>query len=1371
MVDVATFPGLRIFSLVIFTVFGVAIFQANAANINIGFQTVFNDTAPGEIKVITQDSEGFIWFGARNAVLKYNAYDFVPIKYLEEKDGKKTQVSPYYTTDIFEDREGTIWITSHSGLFRYDRNLNLFIKPSPVNETGENFFNRTLQDVDQLPSGELVVGGDGAGFVFYDPKLNSIVWRHAGTDDESNTADLSIQKFLIDSKNRFWFSNNSGLNLFNVDSKKSELFVPNPENPTSKADNSLTTLLEDRNGNILGGTVGKGLYEFNPVTEKFTNYVHQPDKPTSIPENTIWNLMEDREGIVWLAHDRSNFSWFDTDKKVFKTYKGTVGTPGSLAYSAVRSIYEDRNGDIWVGHYPGKVSFHDRSTSAIHVYRNKPGDLSSINAPNVLAVMEDAKANLWLAVGGMVERLDRKSETFKRYNAGENTYPAHGTLSGFIDSVGTIYIGTWTEGYYIYNPVKDLFEAQKVDPGLAASENRTSHVLNDATIWTFCETRDGSRWIGTHYAGISQYNQETGTFKKYQGGNTALSITNNIAWSCLEDSKGRFWVGTAWGANIIDYKNDAIKKYWPSKGADGALQGGSITSIVEDNQGRLWFGSNEGLHLYNEATDNFTVFKVEDGLSNNSVRAITIDKEGDLWLGTDKGITRFNPETKATKQYLSDNGIEFSGVNRGAALTTQKGEIVFGTVNELIIINPTQLVVNKTPPHVVFSGFKLFAKPVPINGPDNLLSKSINQTSEIILDYTQRMVSFEFAALSYRAPDKNMYAYKLDGFDQEWREVEHQREAQYTNLSAGKYTFMVKASNNDGVWNEQPKTINLIQLPPPWKTWWAYSIYAAITLFILAYFVQSQRRKRQQVEIQNRILEEKVVERTARLAEKNRDIQSMLINMRQGLFTINQDLTIHQEYSSYLENIYEQEKIAGEDAFIFLFGQAKLSNDKRHQIEASMNAIIGMDTMNYKFNGHLLIREYNVNLNNKNKALTLDWDPIVDEDIVTKLMVSVRDVTKLKAMEFEAAEKKRDLEIIGQLINTKSAKYLNFNNSAHRYLDECQKIIESVSSGCEEDIRSLYRAMHTIKGNGRTLAFTYIAELAHEAENRYAQILSGNEPWNTAELLKDIANIRDIVDLYFHIYRTVLGRGEDKSRDSDGAWFDGKTLSVLQSSLKKIETKYPEIYNSIEELIHEKTTLPLSEVLQDNIRALESIAKELNKNTPKVVVEENGVRVQAKFQDLFTDVFSHLFRNSIDHGIELPDLRVKGNKNPTGLITVTAQAEPDTVYLYVTDDGAGLDLLALFNKGVERGGWGANDKISIGQLAQSIFNSGTTTKTSVSNISGRGVGLDAVKQFLENAGGDIGIDSDSLEKIYDPKGDLLRLQFSFKLTLPKYFVV
>lgn len=1335
------------------------------------FEVMLEDTAAGEIKAIYQDRAGFMWFGGRNSLLRYDAYKYKNIQALEQKGGELKKVSPYIVTSIYQDSQDRIWIVSLSGLYIFDPDKEILIRPVPAEGKLDPYFLSPLQDLKELPSGDFIVGGDGVGVAIFDKKTLAVRWRQIQAQQEPDSAvsksERTVQKILIDTKSRIWITNNLGLNLFDLDTKKFTLFIPSPETPNSKDYNSIITLVEDRQGNLLGGTWGGGLYVFDTQSHQFKRFKNDPKNPNSLPEDAIWQVLIDSENRIWLGMSRAGVALYNPETETFTRFAFDYGQPGSPAYGAVLTLYEDRNKNIWAGHYPAKVSFHDLSSEAITVYRKNPERPETILDSDVLAVMEDKDNNLWLGVGTGVDFLDRKAEKFKHYNASLGNYPARGTLSGFIDRQQVPWLGTWSEGFYRLNKALDKFEAMPIDASLATASEKQSTKLNDSIIWGFCQPKDNSFWMGTHYAGISRYDATTGIFTKYKNNNSAQSLADNIAWNCFEDSKGRFWIGTANGLSLMDRDRESFKNYMPSDDNPHALKSGSVLDIYEDKRGRLWFATNGGLHLYREESDDFESYTTENGFANNGIRALTGDLAGNLWLGTNDGIIQFNPDSKKVKNYLVFGGKKCGAVNTGAALTSGVGEVLFGTTDGLIVIDAQKLTTNQMPPPVALTDFKIFARSVLAEDSDSPLTKAVDKTSLITLDYTKRMFSFEFAALNYRSAYKNRYAYKLEGFDQDWREIGTAREAQYTNINPGEYEFKVRASNNDDVWSSSPRTITVVQLPPPWKTWWAYTIYALLMLSTIVYYIYLQKRKQQLVEEQNKLLEIKVAERTRDLDQKNKDIQSLLSNMRQGLFTIEDGGVIHHEYSAFLESIFETQSIAGRDALNLLFEHASLSEDNVSQVEASVHSTIGEDEMNYELNAHLLIREYQIELNRRTKILSLDWNPILDgDDNVAKLMVSVRDVTELKALEIEAGIKKRELDMVAQLLGVSIKKFNHYWESASRYIDESRHLVEQCDAFDASIMGKLFRNMHTLKGNSRALGFTYAANAAHDAESFFDQVSQVDVALAKNSLIEGLEAVATAIREYNQVFTQVLGRDGNALGDGSGVWMSKTSIEVLKCSAESIKQKDPYSYQSILGVINTSCSAPIADVISSTIDSLPAMAVELGKKLPQLVINDQGLLIKESAHNLLRDVFTHLLRNSIDHGLEDANTRVALNKDPAGTITITLDRRNENLFIQVTDDGRGLNLNHLHQKAVENGLLSTAAAPTCLEVANMIFAAGVSTKQNLDTISGRGVGMDAVRHFLIEFGGDIEIILAGSEKTFVQASELESVNFALCLKLP-----
>ncbi len=1307
------------------------------------------DIALGEVEAIVQDHEGFMWVGGRNALLRYDGYDFLSIAIAE--DNSKNTTEPQLVqqvVDLFEDSRQQLWISTREGLLKYDRAQEVARRLTSQDGKTENFFNGRALALAEASTGEILVGAYD-GLMILDPVThNANVMVHI--EGEANSLpNKTVRKIVIDKHNIVWLGTDAGLVRMEWPSKKMTLIFPYPSNPKSLPDNAIRSMAQDHNGDLWVGVVN-GLYKFNPHTATFKRYQNDPHNRFSLAHNLTRDIFVDKNGWVWSGSDAGGLSLYDARNDQFIRFQYEDGHAGSISSNTIRRIYQDDVGDMWVGTYPSGLNFHDRLTDTISVYR-KEGDLTrGLLENNVESVVEDKDGNLWIGAGG-VTRYNPADETFTHYQkkldstVSGRVFNSTSAISALLDLDGDIWFGTWVLSYHRYNSKTDSFEQMPFDASLSRTKIKTSTKLIDSVVWGIYQDKQKNLWLGTHNSGLSKYDKTTGTYTNYEPTeNDPTSISNTVVWEIFEDSAGRFWVGTANGLNLMNRDNGTFKRYMPNPENPRGLANGSVLSIFEDQKRRLWIGTDSGLHLYHSETDNFSRYSTKDGFIDGGIRAIAEDLLGNLWLGTNNGVVRFNPDSKIVRNYMRYNGEKIGSIATGAALTTRKGEIVFGTKSGLYIFDVNNLLTNEKLPPIALTDFRIFTKKISANGADKILKKVINQTDHITLDYTKSMISFSFSALNYRDSDKNQYAYKLEGFDDKWREVGSQRTALYTNLDAGNYTFRVKASNNDGIWNEAGKSIKVSQLPPPWKTWWAYTIYLLAVIAAIMQFVNSQRKKRRLVEEQNRLLEIKVAERTAELREKNNDVQAMLSNMPQGLFTVEVGGNIHPEYSRFLEDIFETTEIAGCNAMNLLFNRANLGSDTFASVQAAIHSMIGEDDMNYEFNSHLLITEYEINPCGKYKYLSLDWNPIVSNNQIVKLMVSVRDVTLLKHLESEALSNKRELEIIGQLLKIPEKKYLEFAASAKRFIAENRDCIERNEQRSDTAIALLFRNMHTIKGNCRTFGFRFFSDVVHEVESVYSALKAGPEAgWDREQLFADLMRVEGLLYEYEHINYSVLGRSIN-GKDQDGFWADSSIINIIQRCIDSANKKFPALNEAkellpIQNVLDTVQSIPLSEVLADIVNSLPSMATQLNKDTPNVVIDDNHVRIKSTATELVTNIFSHILRNSVDHGIETPAVRTQFGKPTRGTIEVCAMVKDQRLYLHVKDDGQGVDIDRIFKKGVGVGQWTAADNPCYQDIAALIFASGVSTKEQVTDISGRGVGMDAVKQFLLAQGANISL--------------------------------
>lgn len=524
---------------------------------------------------------------------------------------------------------------------------------------------------------------------------------------------------------------------------------------------------------------------------------------------------------------------------------------------------------------------------------------------------------------------------------------------------------------------------------------------------------------------------------------------------------------------------------------------------------------------------------------------------------------------------------------------------------------------------------------------------------------------------------------------------------------------------------------------------------------------------REVIEEQNRTLEQKVEERTAALQEKTNDIMCMMENMHQGLLTVTRSGQVHPEYAAYCETIFETKEIAEQEAMALLFARSNLGSNVTDQIKTALDALLGEDEMMWDFNSHLLVNEAQIAFEDgREKTLEFDWDPIVLEDEIDKIMVTVRDVTALRSLQAEADAQKHELEIIGQILAVEESKFADFIHSSHGYIEKCEGLIKANSSKSLEVVAELFRNMHTVKGNARTFGFSHITDSVHEAETVYDQLRKEEfKPWESDALLADLDKVKQDLAQYQETAVSKLGR--DMKLDSANSAKSGEAaLRLIQSThhalTQPLSDDVYELLSQTHDYLIEQHALSLTEVLSSVVRSTQSLAKELDKPEPNIHINDKGLLLRAEYQQSIQDVFMHLMRNSLDHGIESEQDRVAAGKPGAGQIQLQQVIAGDKVSLILHDDGRGLPLHKLLEKGEAQGAF--NGVPSATEVAQLIFDSGMSTAEKVSLVSGRGVGMEAVKQFVEDMGGCIHL------RLNDPAAELDTFApFELCVELPKRF--
>jgi two-component system chemotaxis sensor kinase CheA len=494
---------------------------------------------------------------------------------------------------------------------------------------------------------------------------------------------------------------------------------------------------------------------------------------------------------------------------------------------------------------------------------------------------------------------------------------------------------------------------------------------------------------------------------------------------------------------------------------------------------------------------------------------------------------------------------------------------------------------------------------------------------------------------------------------------------------------------------------------------------------------------------------EKIRESSLQLKQRTADIQAMLKNMQQGILTVVEGAVIHSEYSAYLEAIFETDDIAGRRLMELVFADTDLGADVLSQVDAASFACLGEDAINFAFNEHLLVTEISRRMpDGRVKILDLNWSAITDDsDTIVRLMLCVRDVTELRKLAAEAGEQKRRLEMIGEILAVGEEKFRHFIESSAGFINENERIIRQHSQADREAIAELFRNMHTIKGNARTYNLQHLTNIVHETEQRYDEMrhAEADEAWDQDSLMQELARVRAAVDSYATINEVSLGRKGASRRESAERYLM-VDIAHIQESLRLIEAAKSDDLHALQSMrenvrhtLRVLGTETLGEALYSVLESLPSLARELGKEAPVVRIDDNGYRLRREAGSALKNVFMHLLRNSVDHGLETADVRSAQGKPAVGAIDIEVSIEEGALQITLRDDGRGLALKRIRGMAIEKGWIEADQHLSDEEIAELIFRPGFSTADNVTEVSGRGVGMDAVRDFLRREHGSIAL--------------------------------
>ncbi len=841
------------------------------------------------VHLVFQDGRGFLWFGTQDGLNRYDGYNF---KTYKPEPSNPNSLSDGWITAIVEDKDGSLWIgTRLGGLNRYDPFSGKFTQYQHIEEDqtsiSDNHVSALLVDQDNrlwvgtlggLDRYEPETGkfihypyaanipdlGDDGSVVGHDAEFYSGRFKYyPGFSTQSDkVSSQNISVIYEDSRGRFWIGTfDGGLNGFDWQKGLFAAYQHIEGEPTTISSDRVTAIAEDARGDLWIGTKD-GLNLFDPATGKFQSFMNEKNNTQSLADNSINVLQTDSSGNLWIG-TANGLDRLHQDRKRFIHYHNDPSFPKSLSNNFIMSIYEDRGGVLWFGTWGGGVNKYDREHSRFSYYRSDPNNPNSLSGNLILPIYVDHQGTAWIGVSGAgLNRFNWRTGETKRYlNDPEdpNTLASNWVNSITEDSDGVIWIGTYN-GLDRLSPDQNTFIHYRYD-----SSNPDG--LSASSIYALYEDSREQLWIGTSN-GLDRLNKKTFAFTHYRSNpDDPTTLTGNKVFAIREDSQGNLWIGTSEsGLNRLDPKTGTFTRYRHDPEDEKSLSSDSILSIYQDTKGRLWFGTaGAGLNLYHPETDSFTYYLEKDGLPNGVVYGILEDDLGRLWMSTNLGISRFDPETGTFRNFDAGDGLQSNEFNSSAYAKGRDGEFYFGGINGLTVFHPASITDNPYLPQITLTALTQDDQPIP-------LASSVEIAQDVTLEWPQNSLEFEFAALSFNQPDKNRYAYMLEGFDTNWHSIGTKRAGRYTNLPGGEYTLLLKATNGDGVWNETPVRLNVTVIPPFWQTVWFRLFLGVAALAVIA---GGFRLRTRSIQDRNRALERLVNERTHALEKRGTELEAL----------------------------------------------------------------------------------------------------------------------------------------------------------------------------------------------------------------------------------------------------------------------------------------------------------------------------------------------------------------------------------------------------------------------------------------------------------------------------------------------------------------
>lgn len=813
--------------------------------------TTDDGLSQSSISAITQDSLGFLWFATEEGLNRFDGYEF---QVYRSEAGNPNSLSANNILSLCAGENGDLWIgTNGGGLNRLDRQTGRFTRYLHHPDDPSSLAANTVSAI-AIDQGGRIWVGTSSGLDMLNPRTGIVTHypRHP-------YGSIPVTRLLVASDGGLWVGSSEGLTLVDPESGQFTNYqyaLQDLREPDIGNYDDVTALYEDGERNLWVGTYN-GLGKFDLANRRFIRISPAPTGKNALTDNLVWDIRQDTAGTIWIATRRGGLNAYDPVTDKFSAYQHNRRDSYSLSSNEVTSLYIDRQGNLWAGTNGGGANLLLLPGGKPQPFRhlaNDPDDPNSLANNLVFAIHQDADQVIWFGTQEGLDRYDPATGQFTHLRPDPTILsdPLYNNVSAICrDYQGYLWVGTISSGLYRFDPATgrfDIFRYNKDDPA-----SISSNVIRSLGVDSL-----GNLWIGTT-RGLDRFEAMTSKFTRYQNDpSRPASLMDNRIWRTYEDRSGRFWVGTDSGLERLDRQTGAFT-HLSTQERIVELGSTGVLAIHEDRSGRLWLGTfGSGLGLFDGAAGKISRFyRVRDGLPSDVVYGILEDQRGYLWLSTNAGLSRFDPASGRFKNFDVKDGLQGNEFNVGAFFQSSDGTLLFGGINGVTLFDPTQVIDNTYIPPVALTSLTRHG--------ESILSGQTPETlQEITLRWPDNYFEFEFAALNFARPEKNQYAYKLEGFDRDWNVIGAKRSGRYTNLPGKSYTLRIKGSNNDGIWNEEGTALRVIVVPPFWETWWFRGTLAAGVLALVGAGLQVRVKS---IQRRNRELEALVQARTAQIEQ------------------------------------------------------------------------------------------------------------------------------------------------------------------------------------------------------------------------------------------------------------------------------------------------------------------------------------------------------------------------------------------------------------------------------------------------------------------------------------------------------------------------